>query len=254
MYYNLEFVGYWPVPSSSKVDFWGGIYCIYAVKDKDPRLLYVGEAEEIEASIANHKDCQKWEKEADGQDLYFSAAHLNPDTGRQRAQAALVYRHRPPCNLEVPEHFKYDVKLLTSGANACLDPYFIIRTNGTSSVPKMIATPDEHLSYGGASRVKSVRGKTTRPGYINENGQITIRNTGLPGNHQNQKVYQIGCSRCGLNYGANGCDIFERKCPRCGDGEDGIPFCDGSSGCFTGAKKCGHTPASDASMCVEHKS
>ena len=145
MYYNLEFVGYWPVPSSGKVDFWGGMYCIYAFRGDVPRLLYVGEAEEIETSIAGHKDRQNWEREANGAELRFSAAHLNPDTGRQRAQAALVYRHRPPCNLEVPEHFKYDVKLLTSGANACLDPYFIIRNYGTPSVPKMIATPDKFL-------------------------------------------------------------------------------------------------------------
>lgn len=105
-----------------------------------------------------------------------------------------------------------------------------------------------------AENRKAARGETTRPGYINENGQITIRNTGIPGNHYNQKIYQIACSRCGLNYGANGCDIFERKCPRCGDGEEGIPFCDGSSGCFTGAKNCGEVPIGRTSMCVAQKS
>ena len=101
---------------------------------------------------------------------------------------------------------------------------------------------------------KAARGETTRPGYINENDQITIRNTGIPGNHYNQKIYQIACSRCSLNYGANGCDIFERKCPRCGDGEEGIPFCNGSSGCFTGAKSCGEMPIGRASMCVARNS
>ena len=77
--------------------------------------------------------------------MRFSAAHLNPDTGRERAQNALVYRHRPPCNEEVSDHFKYDVKLLTSGANACLDPFFLIDTNGPSSKPKLIASPDRFL-------------------------------------------------------------------------------------------------------------
>lgn len=101
---------------------------------------------------------------------------------------------------------------------------------------------------------KAARGETTRPGYINENGQITIRSTGIPGNHYNQKIYQIACSKCGLNYGANGCDIFERKCPGCGDGEAGIPFCNGSSGCFTGAKSCGEMPIGRASMCVARNS
>ena len=145
MYYDLKFLGYWPIKSRGNVDFWGGMFCIYAYDGNDPRLLYVGEAEEIEASIAGHEDLQKWEKEANGQDLYFSAAHLNPDTGRQRAQDALVYRHRPPCNEEVPAYFKYDVKLLTSGANACLVPFFLINTNGRSSAPKMISSPDRFL-------------------------------------------------------------------------------------------------------------
>ena len=145
MYYDLKFVGYWPVPSSGKVDFLGGMYCIYAFKGDDPRLLYVGEAEEIEASIAGHKDRQKWEREANGAELRFSAAHLNPDVGRRLAQASLVYRHRPPCNTEVPDYFIYDVKVLTSGANACLDPLFFIEAKGTSSEPRLIASLDIFL-------------------------------------------------------------------------------------------------------------
>ena len=145
MYYDLKFVGYWPVPSSGKVDFWGGMYCIYAFRGDVPRLLYVGEAEEIEASIASHEDLHKWKREASDAELRFSAAHLNPDTGRQRAQAALVYRHRPPCNAEVPDYFKYDVELLTSGANACLDPRFLINRNATSSEPELTASPDRFL-------------------------------------------------------------------------------------------------------------
>jgi hypothetical protein len=63
---------------------------------------------------------------------------------------------------------------------------------------------------------------TTEPGFVNLNGQVTIRNTGLPGTDHNQYVYQIACSHCGETYGANGTDIFERKCPRCQQGKAGI--------------------------------
>ena len=35
---------------------------------------------------------------------------------------------------------------------------------------------------------------TTEPGFVNLNGQVTIRNTGLPGTDHNQYVYQIACS------------------------------------------------------------
>jgi hypothetical protein len=57
------------------------------------------------------------------------------------------------------------------------------------------------------------RAQTTKPGFVNTLGQVTIRNTGNPGTDHNQYVYQLGCSRCGAVYGANGSDIHERKCP-----------------------------------------
>jgi PHP family Zn ribbon phosphoesterase len=63
---------------------------------------------------------------------------------------------------------------------------------------------------------------STKPGFVNRNGQVVIRNTGAPGNDHGQKVYQIGCSKCGEVYGANGTDIFERKCPKCGSGMPGF--------------------------------
>jgi hypothetical protein len=69
----------------------------------------------------------------------------------------------------------------------------------------------------------STRG-ATETGFVNPNGQVTIRNTGLPGTDHNQYVYQIACSRCGEIYGANGSDIHERKCPACQGGRPGIRF------------------------------
>ncbi len=65
---------------------------------------------------------------------------------------------------------------------------------------------------------------TTETGFVNLNGQVTIRNTGLPGTDHHQYVYQIACSRCGGIYGSNGSDIHERKCPACQGGRPGIPF------------------------------
>lgn len=65
---------------------------------------------------------------------------------------------------------------------------------------------------------------TTTVGYVNLNGQVVIRNTGLPGNDHNQKIYQLGCSLCGEVYGANGSDNFDRKCPKCQDGAAGLQF------------------------------
>jgi len=69
--------------------------------------------------------------------------------------------------------------------------------------------------------VREAKG-TTKPGYVNPNGQITIRNTDAPGTDKNQYVYQIACSKYGCNYGANGSDIHDRKCPQCGAGTAGL--------------------------------
>ena len=66
--------------------------------------------------------------------------------------------------------------------------------------------------------------KNTKVGSVNDNKQVTIRNTGKRGNHRFEKVYQLGCSLCGCVYGANGADIFERKCPCCQNGKPGTPF------------------------------
>ena len=64
--------------------------------------------------------------------------------------------------------------------------------------------------------------ETTRPGHINQNGQITVRSTGILLSHGEQKIYQIACSRCGLNYGISEHEILECDCSVCGDHKDGI--------------------------------
>ncbi len=63
---------------------------------------------------------------------------------------------------------------------------------------------------------------TTKRGFVNKNLQVVVRNTHRTGTDKYQKVYQLACGKCGYNYGANGTDIFERKCPKCGKGEPGL--------------------------------
>ena len=64
--------------------------------------------------------------------------------------------------------------------------------------------------------------ETTKVGFVNRNGQVVIRKTSLAGTDYGQSIYQLGCSGCGYVYGANGADIFERKCPRCQNGAPGL--------------------------------
>ncbi len=69
---------------------------------------------------------------------------------------------------------------------------------------------------------QSSSGKTTNVGYVNRNGQENLGCTGEPGTDHCQKVYILRCRKCGTEYGANGSDIFQRKCPHCQSGRPGI--------------------------------
>ena len=73
----------------------------------------------------------------------------------------------------------------------------------------------------GAGRARGGKG-TTRPGYRNRNDQVVVRRTETPGNDHNQVVYELECGGCGQRYGANGSDIWQRKCPGCGGGQPGL--------------------------------
>ena len=69
---------------------------------------------------------------------------------------------------------------------------------------------------------------TTEPGYVNRNGQINLGRTDPPraGTDHNQKVYILRCPECQRNYGVNGSDIFQRKCPFHQGGAPGLPLTD----------------------------
>jgi Zn finger protein HypA/HybF involved in hydrogenase expression len=65
---------------------------------------------------------------------------------------------------------------------------------------------------------------TTKTGYVNPNGQVVIRDTGEAGTDFAARNFQLACSQCGHNYGANSGDIWERKCPNCQGGREGLPL------------------------------
>ena len=73
---------------------------------------------------------------------------------------------------------------------------------------------------------KSGSGKTTSIGYINRNNQIVHGTRGVEGNDHCQVSYKPECLEqgCGFEYGANGSDIFQRKCPKCQGGKPGIKY------------------------------
>ena len=59
----------------------------------------------------------------------------------------------------------------------------------------------------------------TEIGSINRCNQQNMGETGEPGTDHMQKFYLMKCLNCGYEYKANGSDIWERKCPKCGKGK-----------------------------------
>lgn len=73
---------------------------------------------------------------------------------------------------------------------------------------------------------KSGDTENTQIGHINRNNQKVLGTRGIPGNDHMQNAYKVECQNpeCGHVYGANGSDLFQRKCPRCQNGKAGIEF------------------------------
>ena len=66
--------------------------------------------------------------------------------------------------------------------------------------------------------------KTTEIGYINKNRQKNQGTRGVTGTDHGQSAYKLECLHCGNEYGANGTDVWLRKCPACHGGANGIDY------------------------------
>jgi hypothetical protein len=62
----------------------------------------------------------------------------------------------------------------------------------------------------------------TSIGYRNREGQQVIRKTGREGSAPGQRVFILHCTVCDHEYGTDGCDIYDRLCPKCQDGPPGL--------------------------------
>lgn len=86
-----------------------------------------------------------------------------------------------------------------------------------------MATTKKKAAPAKAVKKTSPKG-TTKIGFVSKRGQVVIRGTGKPGTDHGQKIYQVGCSKCGHVYGCNGSDIHDHKCPKCQGGHEGLPL------------------------------
>ena len=107
--------------------------CTYNPQEKTVsirKLVYIGEAANVNERVSAHERWQDWERELKrGEELRFNAALISPDSDRQRAEAAMIHHHKPPCNVEYVDSFPHEqTTISTSGKNAELDGHFTVYT------------------------------------------------------------------------------------------------------------------------------
>ena len=131
---SLNFDGYWREVNKKVIPSKSGIYCVYACTyNQDAKnvtihkLLYIGESHNVNDRIDNHERLSDW-KNALGKNqtlCYSFAPATNPD--RERAEAALIYKHKPPMNDEYVKGFTYnDTSIILSGKTSKLVESFVI--------------------------------------------------------------------------------------------------------------------------------
>ena len=133
--YTLEFDGYWRESKIASLPARSGIYCVYACTYNAYRdtisirkLLYIGESENIRERVRGHERWDAWRSKLQhGEELCFNAALIRPESDRERAEAAMIYEHKPPCNVEYVNHFPFDTtSIQTTGKNCLLKARFTV--------------------------------------------------------------------------------------------------------------------------------
>lgn len=132
----LNFEGYWLNNQKASVPTDSGIYCVYAatyLPDVDRvslrELIYVGESDNVGKRLENHERTNDWYKRLRfGEVLCYSMAPVG-SVDRVRAEAAVIHKHKPPCNTEYISRFPYtSTGVKTSGAKALLRAEFTVFT------------------------------------------------------------------------------------------------------------------------------
>lgn len=134
---NLAFNGYWRDVNNAGIPNQSGVYLVYtctyspqAKKVTLHKLIYIGESKQVRDRIQGHEKRLKWNAHlSTGQELCFSFAPV-PSPDRQRAEAALIFYHKPPVNDEYKNSFPFDDTTVSStGRCEFVTPLFTVRRN-----------------------------------------------------------------------------------------------------------------------------
>jgi hypothetical protein len=131
---SLEFKGYWLEKDMGGIPKQSGIYVVYECTYNQQadtvslkKVIYIGEAENVNDRIAKHEKWPLWRKHCGAYNqICFSFAPItSPD--RQRGEAAMIYRHKPPVNDQYTNTFPFDQTTMSlSGKTSLLDTNFTV--------------------------------------------------------------------------------------------------------------------------------
>jgi|SRR5450432_503261 len=132
--FNIVLEGYWREKNKTGIPVYPGLFIVYETKfnaDTNTvtliRLLYIGEAENLNNRILKHPKLDEWSKNiAAGNELSYSVARVETNN-RTRIKAALIYKFRPMLNIDFKDSFLYDATMiLLSGKTNLLSPHFTV--------------------------------------------------------------------------------------------------------------------------------
>lgn len=132
--YSIEFDGYWRDQNKAGIPAQSGIYCVYECTFNAQartvalnKLIYIGEADDVRARLANHEKYDLWMKHVrPGNVLCFSFGGVGPQI-RPRCEAAMIFKHKPPENTEYADSFPFDrTTMELSGHIELLAPTFTV--------------------------------------------------------------------------------------------------------------------------------
>jgi excinuclease UvrABC nuclease subunit len=139
---SSKFEGYWLEKDIDGMPKASGVYCVYACTYYPPpkdtvsnrKLIYIGEAENVNERIAKHEKWKDWRKHLQkGEVLSFSFTPIE-SAERERVEAALIFNHKPPENSEYTDTFPFDeTTISTSGRNKFLDDKFTVQRTASDT-------------------------------------------------------------------------------------------------------------------------
>jgi len=131
---DVKFDGYWRDVNKAGLPAKSGIYCVYEctynVEAKTvslQSLIYIGESEDVQNRVANHEKYNDWLKHVKkGNELCFSCGEI-ASADRSRAEAAMIFKHKPPENDEYVDSFPFDRTIMSlAGKTALLNTSFTV--------------------------------------------------------------------------------------------------------------------------------